>query len=215
MLRGATATAAATDVCRRSCGSPAELGVISYCRWLVFRISHRIGTRRAFVGSRMPTAARSKRLTSLASVGHRIVSKSCLIVSSVGLKLTATCRRGLATAARHGKFARFTPPGRVVGSARRTPPLKSVATSTETVVRRLGHCSLYTGGPGWHPRRANRVLFLLAWAAVQISWQPSSMAKFHGRSSSICRKSLFSRRRHVTPSKGTAIFWGRGSGTDG
>lgn len=79
MLRGATATAAATDICRRLCGSPAELGVISYRRWFVFRISGRFGTRRAFVGSRMPTAARSKRLTSLAAVGHRIVSKSIVL----------------------------------------------------------------------------------------------------------------------------------------
>ncbi len=56
--------------------------------------------------------------------------------------------------------ARFTPPGRVVGHARRTPPASAVVTPTASVVRRLGHYPLVTGEPGWHPRRANRVLFL-------------------------------------------------------
>jgi hypothetical protein len=70
VLRGATATAAEADICRGLCGSRRELGVISQCGGLVFRIWNRFGTRRAFVDPRMPTAAGYERLTSLASVGH-------------------------------------------------------------------------------------------------------------------------------------------------
>jgi hypothetical protein len=123
-LRSAMAAAADCDFWQRLPEHRAvfsgrqELGMIVRLRSACF------GTRRAYLGSRMPTAARSKRLTSLAAIGHRIASKSCCWDSWKGLKLTATCRRGLATAARHGKFACFTPPGRVVGHARRTPPLE-------------------------------------------------------------------------------------------
>ena len=118
--------------------------------------------------------SRRQRATS-ASLPRRRPAANRPQKQSVRFEAEQHCRRGLATfvrvsqlcatrTARHGNLHVSHHQGEQYVAHGGPRPYRRH--KRRTVVRCLGHCSLFFGGPGWHPRRANRVLFLLVRCAV-------------------------------------------------